>query len=103
MIYMNVMLTVNKDSDVEKISALLAEQARLFPNVTAIMERKGFTDVNQLMTEALTKTNVSFCTRNHFGRATGKEKNQYIRFAYSGIEVNDIEEGMKKLKAYFEC
>jgi aspartate/methionine/tyrosine aminotransferase len=74
----------------------------LFPNVTAIMERKEFTDVNQLMTEALTNTNVSFCTRNHFGRATENRKNHYIRFAYSGIEVEDIEKGMLKLKTNFE-
>jgi len=74
----------------------------LFPNVTSIMERKGFTDVNQLMTKALTNTNVSFCTRKHFGRATENEENHYIRFAYSGIEVGDIEEGMSKLKTYFE-
>ena len=76
----------------------------LFPNVTAIMERKEFTDVNQLMTEALTNTNtnVSFCTRNHFGRATENKKNHYIRFAYSGIEVEDIEKGMLKLKTDFE-
>lgn len=74
----------------------------LFPNVTRIMERKGFTDITRLMEEALTNTNVSFCTRNHFGRVFENEKNHYIRFAYSGIEVEDIEEGMVKLKGYFE-
>ena len=74
----------------------------LFPNVTRIMDRKVFTDVNQLMEDALANTNVSFCTRKHFGRAVENEKNHYIRFAYSGIEVEDIEEGMVKLKGYFE-
>jgi len=74
----------------------------LFPNVTRVMERKGFTDITRLMEEALTRTNVSFCTRNHFGRTIENEKNHYIRFAYSGIEVEDIEEGMAKLKSYFE-
>lgn len=75
----------------------------LFPNVTQIMERKGFTDVNQLMTEALTNTDVSFCTRKHFGRPLAGEKNHYIRLAYSGINVEDIKTGLARLKEYFEA
>ena len=30
------------------------------------------------------------------------ETDYYIRFAYSGINENDINEGMAKLKKYFE-
>lgn len=75
----------------------------LFPNVTQIMERKGFSDVNQLMTEALTNTDVSFCTRKHFGRPLAGEKNHYIRLAYSGINVEDIKTGLARLKGYFEA
>jgi aspartate/methionine/tyrosine aminotransferase len=75
----------------------------LFPNVNGIMARKGFSDVNQLMDEALTLCNVSFCTRKHFGRPAADETNHYIRFAYSGIEVSDIEAGMASLKSYFEA
>ena len=75
----------------------------LFPNVTNIMQRKGFTELKQLMEEALTRTNVSFCTRDHFGRAVEGEKNHYIRFAYSGIDVEEIEAGMEKLRNYFEA
>jgi len=75
----------------------------LFPNVTAIMERKGFTDVNQLMTEALTTTDVSFCTRKHFGRPLAGEKHHYIRLAYSGINVENIQTGLARLKEYFEA
>lgn len=74
----------------------------LFPNVSSIMERKGFTDVNQLMQEALTETSVSFCTRKHFGRPSQNETRHYLRFAYSGIDVEDINEGMTRLKTYFE-
>ena len=74
----------------------------LFPNVTSIMQRKGFSDVNQLMDEALTEANVSFCTRKHFGRPLEGEKEHYIRFAYSGIGIEDIEEGMGRLKEYLE-
>jgi len=75
----------------------------LFPNVTDIMERKGFTDIDQLMDEALTETSVSFCTRKHFGRLLKGETNHYLRFAYSGIDIDDINEGMAKLKNYFEA
>ena len=74
----------------------------LFPNVSQISQRKGFADVNQLMEEALRETSVSFCTRNHFGRAITGETEHYLRFAYSGITVEDINEGMAKLKQYFE-
>ena len=75
----------------------------LFPNVTDIMERKGFADIDQLMDEALTETSVSFCTRKHFGRLLEGETNHYLRFAYSGIDIDDINEGMAKLKNYFEA
>ena len=74
----------------------------VFPNVTAIMQRKGLTDVNQLMTRALHQTGVSFCTRKHFGRVLPGESNDIFRVAYSGICVTDINKGMAKLKTYFE-
>lgn len=75
----------------------------LFPNVTGVMERKGFTDVNQLMTEALHEADVSFCTRKHFGRPVDGESDHYIRLAYSGINVEDIRAGLARLKEYFEA
>lgn len=75
----------------------------LFPNVTDIMERKGFTDIDQLMDQALIETSVSFCTRKHFGRLLEGETKHYLRFAYSGIDIDDINEGMAKLKNYFEA
>lgn len=74
----------------------------LFPNVTRIMKRKGFTYVNDLMTGALHETGVSFCTRNHFGRPLADEKEYFIRLAYSGIDVADINLGLTALKNYFE-
>ena len=74
----------------------------LFPNVTNIMVRKGFADINQLMNEALTETSVSFCTRKHFGRSIEGETDYYLRFAYSGIDIDNINEGMVRLKKYFE-
>ncbi|MEO2160368.1 MAG: aminotransferase class I/II-fold pyridoxal phosphate-dependent enzyme [bacterium] len=74
----------------------------LFPNVNEIMKRKGFNEVDQLQVGALENANVSFCTREHFGRPSSDETNFYIRFAYSGISTDDINEGLAKLKDYFE-
>ena len=74
----------------------------LFPNVTRILERKGLADVEQLRTETLRATGVSFCSRIHFGRPMPGEQNHFIRFAYSGIDVEEIRAGMAALKSYFE-
>jgi len=74
----------------------------LFPNVTGAMKRKGFTELNELRTAALHATGVSFCTRLHFGRPLPGETEFYIRLAYSGIDVEDIEEGLGKLKQFLE-
>ena len=75
----------------------------LFPNVTEIMKRKGFDKIEQLQVNALENANVSFCTREHFGRPLSDETEFFIRFAYSGITVDDINEGMAKLKTCFEA
>ena len=74
----------------------------LFPKVNEILKRKGFESVEKLQLGALKNDNVSFCTRDHFGRPQQDEVDYYIRFAYSGISAEDIEEGLKKLKTYFE-
>ena len=74
----------------------------LFPNVTTIMKRKGFGSIDELQVGALENANVSFCTRNHFGRPQEDEVDYFIRLAYSGISAEDIDEGLKKLKSYFE-
>ncbi|KPK89645.1 MAG: aspartate aminotransferase, partial [Deltaproteobacteria bacterium SM23_61] len=69
----------------------------LFPNVTGAMKRKKVSDVEDFRKLVLQATGVSFCTRKHFGRPLPGETEQYIRFAYSGIDVPLIKEGMKKL------
>ena len=75
----------------------------LFPNVSGLMARKGLTSYDELRRVALEETGVSFCTRLHFGRALPDEKDAYVRFAYSGITVPLIEEGLGKLKAWAEA
>jgi aspartate/methionine/tyrosine aminotransferase len=72
----------------------------LFPNVTQLMERKGFATYDELRRAALEQTGVSFCTRLHFGRALHGEKEAYVRFAYSGIGTNLIQEGLGRLREW---
>ena len=72
----------------------------LFPNVTGLMERKGLATYDELRRAALERTGVSFCTRLHFGRALPGEAESYARFAYSGIPVAEIREGLSKLKEW---
>jgi aspartate/methionine/tyrosine aminotransferase len=74
----------------------------LFPDVTEAMERKGLLDYESFRTAALRETGVSFCTRRHFGRPLPGETRRYIRFAYSGIDLPQIEEGLRKLKAFLD-
>lgn len=75
----------------------------LFPNVTELMKRKGFTDYDALRTTFLHQTGVSFCTRRHFGRPLADEKQHYIRLAYSGIDLPDIVEGLQKFKTFAQA
>jgi hypothetical protein len=51
----------------------------------------------------LRATGVSFCTRRHFGRPLAGETEQYVRFAYSGISVEDIQLGIGKLREWIEA
>ncbi|MBA65826.1 MAG: aspartate aminotransferase [Candidatus Marinimicrobia bacterium] len=74
----------------------------LFPNITNIMEKKGYKSLDNFRKDALVNTGVSFCTRDHFGTPLPGEDQQYIRLAYSGINRNDISVGIDKLKNWIE-
>jgi len=74
----------------------------LYPNVTEAMNIIGINDYHEFRKQVLENTGVSFCTRLHFGREIGEEKEKYIRLAYSGINVDQIEEGLGRLKSYIE-
>jgi aspartate/methionine/tyrosine aminotransferase len=75
----------------------------LFPDVTEAMDRMGYTAVGDFAAVALHQTGVSFCTREHFGRRQPGEERQYIRLAYSGIEVADIHEGLGRLNEWISA
>jgi len=70
----------------------------LFANVTEAMDNLGTKTVEEFRKKVLDETGVSFTTRNHFGSPLPDEKQQYIRLAYSGINVEDIKEGLSKMK-----
>lgn len=74
----------------------------LFPNVTEAMNNLGIRTYDEFRVTALEKTGVSFCTRLHFGSELSGETNRYVRFAYSGINIPEMEEGLTKLKAFIE-
>ncbi len=74
----------------------------LFPNVTKVMQNKGYSDLDQFRIDAMKATGVSFCTRHHFGTVYNNEKDHYIRLAYSGINEEDISEGLKRFKDWIE-
>ena len=69
----------------------------IFPEVTEAMTRTGHSDVGEFALAALHNTGMSFCNRRHFGRPFEREKGNYIRLAYSGINIPEIERGLKRL------
>ncbi len=70
----------------------------LFPDVTELMERVGAASYDEFRLAALRSTGCSFCTRLHFGRALPGETRRYVRIAYSGIDADQIEEGLGRLR-----
>jgi aspartate/methionine/tyrosine aminotransferase len=70
----------------------------LFPNVTEAMQHLGTKTVEEFRKKVLDETGVSFTTRNHFGSPLEGEDRSYIRLAYSGIGVEDISEGLGRMK-----
>ena len=74
----------------------------LFPNVTGAMKIKGIEGYADFAEALMQETGVSVCTRLHFGRPLENEQNRYLRLAYSGIDIDQIEEGLAKMKAFIE-
>jgi len=74
----------------------------LYPEVTVAMANKGFNDYQVFLAAILENTGVSMCARAHFGTPLPGETKQYVRLAYSGINLDLIQEGLVKLKTYLE-
>ena len=74
----------------------------VFPKITDLMAQIGFNDPEEFRKTVLEETGVSFCGRHHFGRPLDNEPDYYIRLAFSGINKEDLQEGMDKLKAWID-
>ena len=75
----------------------------LFPKVTEVLENKGLRNSIELQETVLKDTGVAFCPRGYFCTPLLDEKEHYVRFAYAGIGLDDIREGMARFKAYCEA
>ena len=75
----------------------------VFPDVTDAVRRMGMADVGEFAQQALRATGVSFCTREHFGAKQPGEDRDYIRLAYSGIGLDDITEGLGRLREWVDA
>ena len=74
----------------------------LYPNVSEAMALTGLTAYEDFRRAVLAATGVSMCTRLHFGPELPGETKRYLRFAYSGLEVERIDEGLAALRAFLE-
>ncbi len=74
----------------------------VYPDVSAAMHNKGFSEYEPFLDAVLQNTGVSMCARTHFGSLLPGESGKNLRLAYSGIDLSRIEEGLSRLKKYLE-
>jgi aspartate/methionine/tyrosine aminotransferase len=74
----------------------------LYPDVTGAVRAAGCAGHEDFRRLLLDHTGVSFCTRQHFGKALPGEKRYHLRLAYSGVTTAQIEEGLGAFKAFIE-
>ncbi len=75
----------------------------LYPDVTGAVRLTGCAGHEDFRRLLLDKTGVSFCTRQHFGKAVPGETGYHLRLAYSGVTTAQIEEGLGAFKAFIEA
>jgi aspartate/methionine/tyrosine aminotransferase len=74
----------------------------LYPDVTGAVRMTGCAGHEDFRRLLLEQTGVSFCTRQHFGKAAPGETGYHLRLAYSGVTTAQIEEGLGAFKAFIE-
>lgn len=72
----------------------------MMANVTEAMRAMAIMDIETFRRKVLADTGVSFCTRAHFGTPTPGEVNMYIRFAFSGVTIDQIQAVGRVLRPY---
>ena len=96
-------LCVDLLNDIEGVSCFRPNATfYLWPDVTTAMMNKGFSDYQEFIGAILKHTGVSMCARSHFGTPLPGETNYYLRLAYSGIDLDAIEEGLVRLKGFLD-
>ncbi len=96
-------LCVDLLNDIEGISCFRPNATfYLWPDVTGAMANKGFSRYADFLEAVLKSTGVSMCARSHFGSELPGESRKYLRLAYSGIDLEAIEEGLAAFKAFLE-
>jgi len=100
-------LKIRRDRLVEILNKIDGIEAHLpeagfyvFPKITKLLKNTRFDDVEDFRKAVLNETGVSFCGRHHFGRPLNDENDYYIRLAFSGINIDDLEEGMHLFKEW---
>jgi aspartate/methionine/tyrosine aminotransferase len=73
-----------------------------YPNITGAMKKGGYADYESFRRTLLRETGVSMCTRAMFGDPLPGEEQRYLRLSYSGIDTDQIEEGLTRFKAFLE-
>lgn len=74
----------------------------MMANVTKAMQAMGITNIEAFRRQVLQDTGVSFCTRAHFGTPTLGESKMYVRFAFSGVTVDQIRSVGEVLRPYMK-
>jgi aspartate aminotransferase len=74
----------------------------LYPDVTGAVGLTGCAGHEAFRRLLLDKTGVSFCTKQHFGKAVPGETGYHLRLAYSGVTTAQLEEGLGAFKAFIE-
>lgn len=74
----------------------------MMANVTKAMEAMNISDIETFRSKVLQETGVSFCTRAHFGTPTVGESKMYVRFAFSGVTVDQIKSVGEVLRPYMQ-
>ncbi len=72
----------------------------MMANVTRAMEMMRIKDIEEFRRKVLQDTGVSFCTRAHFGKETDGETEKYVRFAFSGVDIEVIKKVGGVLRPY---
>jgi hypothetical protein len=70
---------------------------------TEAMARVGCATYDEFRVAALEQTGCSFCTRLHLGRELPGGKRHHVRIAYSGIEEDEIREGLGLLRQWISA